>query len=107
MAAGNYCAQIMWMKHTLIDFDLNFKSVSIFCNNTSAINLTKNLIQHSRTKHIDIKHHFIRELVQNKEIHMNYVNTKDQLVDIFTKALPREQFQNLRNKLNICDFNTL
>ena len=107
MASGNCCAQILWMKYILVDFGLNYQSVPIFCDNTSTINLTKNPIQHSKTKHIDIKHHFIRELVQNRKIQMNYVNTKDQLEDIFTKALSREQFTNLRAKLNICDFNTL
>ena len=83
------CANFVDETH-LVDFGLNYQSVPIFCDNTSTINLTKNLIQHSRTKHIDIKHHFIRELVQNREIQINYVNTKDQLADIFTKALPRE-----------------
>ena len=68
MAAGNCCAQILWMKHTLVDFGLSYQSVPIFYDNTSIINLTKNPIQYSRTKHIDIKHYFIRELVQNREI---------------------------------------
>ena len=95
------------MKHTLLDFNLNFMNVPIMCDNTSAINLTKNPIQHSRTKHIEIRHHFIRELVHNKEVHLAYVPTKEQLADIFTKALPREQFEILREKLNILDFQSL
>ena len=59
ITAGNSCAQVLWMMHTLSDFGLYFKHVPIKCDNTSAINLTKNPVQHSRAKHIEIRHHFI------------------------------------------------
>ena len=82
------------MKQTLCDFGLKFDTVPIFCDNTSAINLTKNPIQHSRTKHIDIRHHFIREHVQNGHITLEFVSSNNQLVDIFTKPLNEESFWN-------------
>ena len=100
-AMGCCCTQILWIKHNLIDFEIKLECVSIKCDNTSAINLTKNPIQHSRTKHIDIKHHFIRDLVLTKEVKVEYVSTLNQLADIFTKPLPLEQFSVLRSKLRI------
>ena len=58
IATSLCCAQIFWMKQTLIDFDLSFEHVPIKCDNTSAISISKNPVQHSRTKHIKIRHHF-------------------------------------------------
>jgi len=60
IAAGSCCAQILWMKATLKDFEINLKKVPLLCDNESAMKLTNNLVQHSRTKHIDVHHHFIR-----------------------------------------------
>ena len=68
----------------------------ILCDNTSAINLTKNPIQHSRTKHIEIRHHFIRDHVQKGDIVLEYVDIKHQMADIFTKPLAEKQFSNIR-----------
>lgn len=89
------------MKHTLSYFGLYFNSVPIKCDNTSAIDLTKNPIQHSRTKHIDIKHYFIRDLVQKGDVSVEYVCTNDQLANIFIKALPLDRFEFLKSKLGI------
>ncbi|CAL9094332.1 unnamed protein product [Musa textilis] len=59
IATSACCAQVIWMKNTLEDYGIYLKNIPIKCENTSAICLTKNPIQHSRTKHIDIRHHFI------------------------------------------------
>ena len=75
--------------------------VVIFCDNTSAINISKNPVMHSKTKHIAIKYHFVRELVQDKEIRLEYVHTKEQIADIFTKPLPKDAFLYLRGKLGV------
>lgn len=64
MSAGSCCAQILWIKQQLQDYRLKFDHVPIKCDNTSAINISKNPIQHSRTKHIEIRHHFLRDHVQ-------------------------------------------
>ena len=66
---------------------LNLITFAIKCDNTSTINLSKNLIQHSRTKHIDIRHHFLRDHVQNGDISLKFVDTNNQLAYIFTKPL--------------------
>ena len=75
--------------------------VVMFCDNTSAINISKNPVMHSKTKHIAIKYHFVRELVQDKEIRLEYVHSKEQIADIFTKKLPKDAFLYLRGKLGV------
>ena len=75
--------------------------VVIFCDNTSAINISKNPMMHTKTKHIAIKFHFLRKLVQDKEVRLEYVNTKEQITDIFTKPLPKDIFLYLRGKLEV------
>ena len=102
VAAGSCCAQILWIKRQLEDYGITLDKTPIRCDNTSAINLTKNPIQHSRTKHIEIRYHFIREHVANDEICLDYVNTEEQLADIFTKPLNEERFCYLRGELGIC-----
>ena len=78
VAVGACCAQLLWMKSILNDFELVYNCVPMYCDNTSAINLIKkNPIQHFRTKHIVIKHHFIRDLVQKGEICVQYICSKD------------------------------
>ena len=73
----------------------------MFCDNTSAINISKNLVMHSKTKHIAIKYHFVRELVQDKEIRLDFVHAKEQIADIFTNPLPMDAFLYLRGKLGV------
>ena len=104
VSVANCCAQILWIKYQLEDFNLRYTKIPILCDNTSAINLAKNLIQHSRSKHIDIKHHFIRYHVQKGDIELSFVNTKDQIADIFTKALADDQFYYIKNLLNMTSF---
>ncbi|KAL3520042.1 hypothetical protein ACH5RR_018191 [Cinchona calisaya] len=82
IATGNCCTQLLWMKHTLKDFGAIFNCVPIRYGNTSAINPTKNPVLQSRTKHIDIKHHFIRDFVCKKKICVEFLCTNDQLADI-------------------------
>jgi len=107
IAAGSCCAQILWLKQQLADFGLQINKVPLMCDNTSAINLTKNQIQHSRTKHIEIRHHFIRDHVSNGDCEVKFIETKLQLADIFTKPLPKERFFFLRNELGILDLQNL
>ena len=90
IAAGSCCAQILYMVQQLHDYKLNFVNVPILCDNTSAINISKNPIQHSRTKHIEIRHHFLRDHSQKGDIVLEYISTDRQLADIFTKPLPEE-----------------
>ena len=64
VAAESSCAQVLWIKNQLLDYGIVLKNVPIFCDNTSAINLSKNPILHSRPKHIEIRHHFLRDHIQ-------------------------------------------
>ena len=101
MAASLCCAQILWIKQTLSDFDLSSEHVLIKYDNTSVINISKNPMQHSRTKHIEIRQHFLRDHAQNGDITLEFVSIKDQLVDIFTKPLSEEQFIDIRRQLGV------
>ena len=95
------------MKATLNDIVIKFKKVSLLCDNESAIKLTKNPVQHARTKHIDVCHHFIRDHQQKGDICFESVGTEDQLANIFTKPLDEKRFRKLRNELNILDFSNM
>jgi hypothetical protein len=86
----------------LEEYDVQQNVLTLYCDNLSVINISKNLIQHSGTKHIDIRHHFIRDLVEYKVVTLEHVTTEEQLADIFTKALDVKQFEKLRSKLGIC-----
>ena len=79
IAAGSCYAQILWIKQQLSDFGIILHNILIFCDNTSAINITKNPIQHSRTKYIEIRHHFIRDHALKGDICIEHVDTFNQL----------------------------
>ena len=102
IAAGSSCSQFVWMKQILTEYNVKQDVMTLLYDNLSSINISKNSIQHSRTKHIDIRHHFIRELVEEKIVTLEHVATELQQADIFTKALDANQFENLRGKLEIC-----
>lgn len=80
------------MKQTLSDFHLIFENTPIMCDNTSAINLSKNSILHSHTKHIEIRHHFLIDHVQKCNIYLDFVSIDKQLADILTKPLALDRF---------------
>ena len=83
------------------DYDLYFDYIPINCDSASAINLSKNPIQHSRTKHIEIRHHFLRDHVQKGDIELQYIHTDKQLADIFTKPLDEKRFCYIRRELGM------
>ena len=96
------CTNIVWIKQLLKGMrEEIIELVILYCDNTSVINISKNLVMHTKTKHIVIKYHYLRELVQDKEVKMEYVNTKEQIVDIFTKPLPTDAHEYLRGKLGV------
>ncbi|GKF49568.1 hypothetical protein Tco_0142819 [Tanacetum coccineum] len=77
----------------LSDYSFAFNKIPLYCDNCSAIALCCYKVQHSRSKHIDIRYHFIREQVEKGVVELYFVTTDYQLADIFTKALPRERFE--------------
>ncbi|GKD99230.1 hypothetical protein Tco_1387214 [Tanacetum coccineum] len=101
VSARKACQQALWMKQALIDYGIHLDNVPIMCDNKGAIKLSKNLVQHSRTKHIEIRHHFLRDNVQKGNIFIKKVASKDNIVDIFTKPLKREVFNYLRLGLGL------
>ena len=107
VAAGAYCAQLLWMRQTLSDFGFEYKKIPLLCDNKSAIKLANNPVQHSRTKHIDIRHHFLREHEAKRYIALSHVSTGKQLADIFTKPLDEQRFCFLRSELNILNSRNL
>jgi hypothetical protein len=115
VAAGQCCAQLLWMRQTLWDFGYNLNKVPLLCegynlskvpllcDNESAIFLEDNPIEHSRTKHIDIRHHFLRDHQQKEDIDIYHISTENQLANIFTKSLDEKTFCRLRSELNVLD----
>ena len=106
IAAGSCCAQILWMRNQLADYGFDFKSIPIHCDNTSAIAITHNPVMHSRTKHIEIRYHFIRDHVQNGTISLQYIPTEDQLADVFTKPLDESRFNKLISELGMLNLSS-
>ena len=100
VAAAGCSTQMLWMKSQLEDYHLYESKIPIFCDSTSAICLSKNPILHSKAKHIEIKHHFIRDYVQKGILFLNFIDTDHQWADIFTKPLPEDRFKFILK--NIC-----
>ena len=101
IAMSSCCAQILWMRSQLSDYGFVFNKIPLYCDNKSAIALSCNNVQHSREKHIDIRHHFIREQVEKGVVELYFVRSEYQLADIFTKALPRERFEFILPRLGL------
>ncbi|GJY42936.1 retrovirus-related pol polyprotein from transposon TNT 1-94 [Tanacetum coccineum] len=95
------CAQILWMRSQLIDYGFAFNKIPLYNDNKSVIALCCNNVQHSRSKHIDVRYHFIIEQVKNGLVELYFVKTKYQLAYIFTKALARERFEFLLSWLGM------
>ncbi|GKA86659.1 retrovirus-related pol polyprotein from transposon TNT 1-94 [Tanacetum coccineum] len=103
VSAGKACQQALWMKQALVDYGIRLDDIPIMCDNKGAIDLSKNHVQHSRTKHIEIRHHFLRDKVQKGNISIENVSSKDNTADILTKPLKREPFNYLRLGLGMME----
>ena len=99
--AGSCCTQLLWMQKLLHDYGICQEHFTIYCDNTSAINISKNLVQHSRTKHVEIQHHFIKELVEDGILTLKFIHTNDQKVDLFTKPLDSKHFEFFRQDIGV------
>ncbi|GKA89667.1 retrovirus-related pol polyprotein from transposon TNT 1-94 [Tanacetum coccineum] len=93
------CAQIPWMRSYLTDYRFDYNKIPLYSASNSAIALACNTVQHSKTKHIAVRYHFIKEQVENEVVELYFVKTDYQLADIFTKALARERFEFLIKRL--------
>lgn len=102
IADGSSYTQLQWMKQMLSDYGIDQETMVVYCNNKSTINIFKYLVQHSKTKHIDIWYHYIHDLVNEHIVRLSFVHTERQLANILTKSLDKSKFYNLRQSLGIC-----
>jgi hypothetical protein len=91
------------MSQTLRDFGYNLSKVPLLCDNESEIRLADNPVEHNHTKHIDIRHHFLRDHQQRGDIDIYHISTENQLADIFTNPLDEKRFYRLHSELNVLD----
>ena len=102
IAATDAACESVWLRRILSDMQQSEEMPTIiYCDNMSAIAMTKNMVFHSRTKHIELRHHFIRKLVQEEEIQLNFVNTNEQLADVFTKVGTSEKLKEFQKNVGI------
>ncbi|GKC52092.1 hypothetical protein Tco_1074837 [Tanacetum coccineum] len=102
-SAEKACQQALWMKQALVDYNIVLDDIPVLCDNKGAIDLSKNPVLHSRTKHIEIRHHFLRDNVQKGNISIEKVSSQDNIADILTKPLKQEPFNLLRLGLGLME----
>ncbi|GJY28847.1 putative ribonuclease H-like domain-containing protein [Tanacetum coccineum] len=93
VAAANCCGQVLWIQNQMLDYGYNFMNTKIFIDNESTICIVKNLVFHSKTKHIEIRHHFIRDSYEKRLIQVIKIHTDHNVADLLTKALDVSRFQ--------------
>ncbi|KAJ9542453.1 hypothetical protein OSB04_028959 [Centaurea solstitialis] len=103
VAAACCCSQVLWMKTQLADFGYTMQRIPIYCDSKSAIQITANPVQHSRTKHIDIRYHFIKDHVEKGNVELYFVESDYQLADLFTKPFDEKRHFFLLSKLGMLD----
>jgi hypothetical protein len=103
VTAGSCCAQLHWVRQTLKDFGYTMNHIALLYDNESTIMIAYNPCENSRTKQIDIRHHFLRDHTIKGDIIISHIGTNDQLADIFTKPLDEKRLRELRSELNIID----
>nr|GEU84024.1 hypothetical protein [Tanacetum cinerariifolium] len=101
VSLSTWCAQVLWMRTQLIDYGFHFDMIPMYCDSKAVIAISCNPVQHSRTKHIDVRYHFIKEKVEKGIVELFFVRTEYQLADLFTKALPKERFKYLVRRLGM------
>ncbi|GJX94208.1 hypothetical protein Tco_0348794 [Tanacetum coccineum] len=105
VSVGKACRQALWVKQALVDYGIKLDDIPILCDNKGAIELSKNHVLHSHTKHIEIRHHFLRDNVQKGNISIEKISSEDNIADIFTKLLKHEPFNLLRLGLSLMEPN--
>nr|GEU92695.1 reverse transcriptase domain-containing protein [Tanacetum cinerariifolium] len=106
VALSASCAQVMWMRTQLKDYGFDYNKIPLYCDSQSAIAISCNLVQHSRTKHINVHYHFIKEQVERGIIELYFIRTENQLADMFTNALSQERFKYFVRRLELHQLDT-
>ncbi|GJU27605.1 putative reverse transcriptase domain-containing protein [Tanacetum coccineum] len=101
VAAANCCGQVLWIQNQLLDYGYNFMNTVIYIDNTSTICIIENPVQHSKTKHIEIRHHFIRDCNAKKLIQMAKIDTEHNVADLLTKGFDASRFQYLVSSIGM------
>ena len=102
VAACSASCEAVWLRKLLSNlFDLQLDATCIYCDNQSCVKLSKNLVFHDKSKHIEIKYHYIRDMVQRGAVKLQYVATDKQIADVLTKPLARVKFEYFREKLGV------
>lgn len=105
ISATSAACEAVWLRRLLTDFGVELSRPTIIqCDNKSAISITRNPSMHGRSRHIDTRFHFIRDLVSNGEINVVYCHTNEQVADVFTKALPNHKFEFFQHALGVTTF---
>jgi hypothetical protein len=104
VAASAACSQVLWMQHQLQDYGLIYDNTTIYCDNDAAIQIVKNPVFHSKTKHIDIKVHFIRDCFDRGLVKLEQIDTDANAADLFTKPVSSSRFQVLVDFLKMIRF---
>ena len=95
------CAQVIWMRLQLQDYGYTFNRIPIYCDSKSAIAISCNTVLHSKSKHIALRYHFIKEHVEQGTVELYFVGTEYQLADLFTKALAPTRFAELVHQIGM------
>nr|GEZ64686.1 putative ribonuclease H-like domain-containing protein [Tanacetum cinerariifolium] len=95
VAAARCCGQVLWIQNQMLDYGFNFMNTMIFIDNQSTICIVKNLVFHQRTKHIEIRHHFIRDAYEKNLIQVVKIHTDENVADLLTKAFDGPRFHYL------------
>ncbi|KAD3640571.1 hypothetical protein E3N88_29794 [Mikania micrantha] len=104
IAASSCCAQVIWIQNQMKDYGVDLFNTPIQIDNSSAISITNNPVKHSKTKHIDIRYHFIRDCAEKKLIHLVKVDSEQNLADLFTKAFDEGRFRYLITAIGMINF---
>ena len=103
IAATEACKEVLWMKKFLHELGQKQEKFTLFCDSQSAIHLSKNSAFHSRSKHIDVRYHWIRDVLEAKELNLEKIHTSENGADMFTKSLPKDKFEDCRERAGLLE----
>jgi len=101
MALSDTCRQLVWIQNLFGELCINLRSIPLCGDNQGSIFIASNAVQEKQTKHIDIRYHYIREVVESGKVKLYFVKTAENYADIFTKNLSRDKYLKCRSTLGI------
>ena len=101
MAVTQACKEAIWIQRLIEELGHKQQKISVYCDSQSALHITRNPAFHSRTKHIGVQYHFVREVVEEGSVDMQKIHTKDNLADAMTKPINTEKFEWCRSSYGL------